>query len=377
MAHVQKFSAGSAARILGHCDREKNEDGYLKYRTDSDIDGTKTHLNFSMLPEDGLTAQQRLQNRLENVHVLKRKDVNVMCDWVITLPKDYAVDPPQFFRSSFDFLKQRYGEDNIISANVHMDEASPHMHFCFVPVVWDKKKEWNKVSAKEVLSKSDLNSFHGDLAVQLNKELGLPKEAVCSGITKAQGGNKSVSELKELKDDIKSLLRHQRDLSAEIQAARSEFKDLTGISPDELQYQDKNPRNQHLTVVSGIASSVTSRTRSLENGAEVLVTHFRLWCGAAAIECAAFGEDKAAAIKEGSPLTAVANLLPGKNYKPMYMIRTIDHTNELYKTISAGLKEFERTGEIKAQTLSFEKQKSGFDFDAFKNIKSKDDDLSL
>ena len=74
--------------------------------------------------------------------VQNRKDVNLMCTWIVTVPKDLPENEhEQFFKTTFDFLSDRYGKENIISAYVHMDETIPHMHFAFIPGVPDKKKQ--------------------------------------------------------------------------------------------------------------------------------------------------------------------------------------------------------------------------------------------
>ena len=52
----------------------------------------------------------------------------------------------QFFERAAAFLYERIGKENVISAVVHMDEKTPHMHFCFVPITKD-----GRLSAKEVL----------------------------------------------------------------------------------------------------------------------------------------------------------------------------------------------------------------------------------
>ena len=54
----------------------------------------------------------------------------------------------QFFELSYKFLSERYGEKNVISAYVHKDETTPHMHFLFIPIVDDKKRN-EKHSDKE------------------------------------------------------------------------------------------------------------------------------------------------------------------------------------------------------------------------------------
>jgi hypothetical protein len=85
-----------------------------------------------------------------------------MVTWVVTQPKDF---PPErgteFFEQTYKFLTERYGgERNVISGFVHKDEVTPHIHFAFVPVVKDKKSGIDKVSAKEAITKTELNIFH-------------------------------------------------------------------------------------------------------------------------------------------------------------------------------------------------------------------------
>ena len=79
-----------------------------------------------------------------------RKDSVKFVDTLVTVSPEFAkaheVEMPEYFRRAFDFLKERVGEENIISAVVHMDEKTPHMHLCFVPLTRDKR-----LSAKEIL----------------------------------------------------------------------------------------------------------------------------------------------------------------------------------------------------------------------------------
>ena len=51
-----------------------------------------------------------------------------------------------YFKHAVDFLKQELGEDRLISAVVHMDEKTPHMHVSFVPITQD-----GHLSAKLIL----------------------------------------------------------------------------------------------------------------------------------------------------------------------------------------------------------------------------------
>lgn len=224
MAHVQKFTASSASNILGHCEREFSQDGkYLKYRTNSDIDISRTHLNYSLSVFND-SAKERLQKRLSEVYVLNRKDVNIMCDWVITAPKEIIYDEEKltsFFSNTFDFLSERYGKQNLISCNVHMDEVTPHLHYCFVPVVYDKKKNRYKVSAFEVLNKTELKKFHNDLGNYLQKQIGIDKSLISNGITKKQGGNKSIHQLK-----MESLENKAKEINQQIMDFQSKLDEI-------------------------------------------------------------------------------------------------------------------------------------------------------
>jgi hypothetical protein len=109
----------------------------------------------------------------------------------------------RFFEETFKFLTARYGKENVISAYVHRDETQPHLHFAFVPVTTDKKKNIQKVSAKEVLTRVELQRFHGDLDAYLTSVFGR-STGILNDATK--DGNKSIDELKrgtaveELKD---------------------------------------------------------------------------------------------------------------------------------------------------------------------------------
>jgi len=153
-----------------------------------------------------------------------RADVNVMCSWVVTKPKGVLEDETEkFFRETYKYLSRKYGEENIISAYVHMDEITPHVHFAFVPVVMDKKKNILKVSAKELVTQIDLKSFHGELSEHMEKifgrDVGIVNEAT-------KEGNKSIDELKrgtakkeleEIKEQTEVLRSENRHLGARVQ----------------------------------------------------------------------------------------------------------------------------------------------------------------
>src|SRR5699024_5280068 len=77
----------------------------------------------------------------------------------------------QFFEETYDFLSERYGEENVLAGVVHNDETTPHMHFAFMQLTYDEKREREKVSAKEVLNRYELKSFHRDFDNHLKERI--------------------------------------------------------------------------------------------------------------------------------------------------------------------------------------------------------------
>lgn len=148
---------------------------------------------------------------------MKRDDVKVGCSWIVTLPKNLKEqtesDQQAFFEKTYAFLSERYGgEKNVLSAQVHLDETTPHLHFVFMPVVWDEKKQREKVSAKEVLNRNDLQKFHGELDTFLKKELPtIYKDGILNGETI------ELDSVKEIKKYAKQIQEKKDDLSKELE----------------------------------------------------------------------------------------------------------------------------------------------------------------
>ncbi|MSS78824.1 hypothetical protein FYJ26_10620, partial [Anaerococcus sp. WCA-380-WT-2B] len=190
MANLKKYTRVQIGHILKHCSRSKDEQGnYIKFGNEN-INTEITNLNYNLASRhDGLSDYDFIKNRCKELKALNRKDVNIACSWVVTIPHEYYkgaqfadfdnfFNPENenpyitsFFSKTYEFLKNRYGEKNIVSSYVHLDETTPHMHFIFTPAVWDKKKGREKISAKELIDKKELIAFHPALNAYLNKTL--------------------------------------------------------------------------------------------------------------------------------------------------------------------------------------------------------------
>ena len=84
-----------------------------------------------------------------------KKNSNVVCEYIITSDSEYfnsigEEETQRFFKTAFSFVKsyKNLGEKYILSANVHLDEATPHLHLVFIPVVHSFDKKSGKVTDK-------------------------------------------------------------------------------------------------------------------------------------------------------------------------------------------------------------------------------------
>lgn len=124
MAHYEKFSKQGLGHIFAHVRRAYtiDENGHKRYANfgNREIDTTRTHLNYNLcLNENGVPANQQKQyERIMqgktlpegySLTVNNRKDLRVVCSWVVTLPENVqAGDDRKFFQSVYDHLKKQY-----------------------------------------------------------------------------------------------------------------------------------------------------------------------------------------------------------------------------------------------------------------------------
>lgn len=227
MASSEKFTDGAVCNQIRHCNREIEND------RNKDIDPNRTHLNYSLTPKRDMTEFEYYKHRKSELYCYNRADVKTMVGWIVTAPKELKTKEEEkaFFESTYKFLENRYGKENVISATVHYDEGKmekvknrwgeyeknengeiktelvlgrPHLHFNFIPVSKDnnpKHIQEEKICCNDVMTKIELQHFHTDLSKATNCPY------VLNGSTKAQGRNYTVAEMKERYEINKELER--------------------------------------------------------------------------------------------------------------------------------------------------------------------------
>ena len=298
--NFKKYSRAQMSAILNHNNRSH------PHPSNEQIDKERSSLNKNYAPDHGMSDLAYANKRLTEVYCYNRSDVKTLGSWIVSLPDNIKTDEEadRFWQTTCDFLTQKYGGiggRNVISAWVHRDEGKiikttdkngneketfrvgkDHMHFTFIittkidhAALAKKKKHVaamdgfeEKVSAKEVISGMKLKYIHKEFSKYL-MERGIVAN-VNSGITKVQGGNRTVSELKKnidsLPEEVQALVRDNsakdeklRELSNELESLKQErdiisaekekTASLSGSAEDKRKIADLEQKVSDLTEI--------------------------------------------------------------------------------------------------------------------------------
>ena len=142
-----KYKRENLKGIFRHNERRN------KNYSNENIDKEKSYLNYSLKsPQysyekefDRIREEYNLKGQIKTVS-------NIACEYIITSDHDYfenigEEETKRFFETAYKFVCEYkdLGEKYIMSATVHRDEATPHMHLIFLPVVHTTDKKGNPI----------------------------------------------------------------------------------------------------------------------------------------------------------------------------------------------------------------------------------------
>lgn len=143
----EKLTRDNAKGSYIHNDRRS------KNHSNKNIDPTRTYLNY-YLKKNELSYIKEF-DKLKNENDLKgqiRSNSIIMCEMIFTSDQAFfdkigTEETKRFFDECYKFIcsYKNLEEKNIISAVVHLDEASPHMHLIYIPVIHTKDKDGNNI----------------------------------------------------------------------------------------------------------------------------------------------------------------------------------------------------------------------------------------
>ena len=184
-----KYKRENLKGIFRHNERRN------KNYSNKNINKEKSYLNYSL--KDTQFTYEKEFDRIRKEYNLKgqiKTVSNIICEYIITSDKTFfdtieEDETKRYFETAYKFVCEykNLGEQYILSAKVHMDEESPHMHLVFIPVVHITDKKGNdidKIACSEFWKAKDSyrqlqNAFHSYITANgFDLERGNPSERV-------------------------------------------------------------------------------------------------------------------------------------------------------------------------------------------------------
>ena len=148
-----------------------------RVKTNQDINLSRSHLNYCI---DGLTPNHlisRVNSRIKQLNLKKRPRSNAVGieDIIIGASTEFMLQlgadkRNQYFADALHFLQNRYGKENVMYCQCHMDESNPHIHVGIVPVTSD-----GRLSAKSLFSPKTLEQLQTDFYREVSQHYGLER----------------------------------------------------------------------------------------------------------------------------------------------------------------------------------------------------------
>lgn len=140
-----KYKGPEIGNIEAHNERTKE-----KYASNPDVDTSRSKYNFHLVKPPGKYRAES-ERQIAAAGCRTRKDSIRMIETLFTASPEFFKGKKRaeirvFFEEALHFLEQHQSKETIISAVVHMDEKTPHMHLSFVPLTAD-----GRLCAKEIV----------------------------------------------------------------------------------------------------------------------------------------------------------------------------------------------------------------------------------
>ena len=210
VARMQKVKSGNLVGVGNHIQR--NTDNH----SNKDIDVERSQLNYDLVnrTENYKRDIEQFINDNKSSSRAVRKDAVLINEWIITSDNPFFKDKDDkeikdFFDTAKSYFADKFGDNNIRYAQVHLDETTPHMHLGIVPF-----NDEHKLSAKTVFNRQALQAVQDELPKYLN-ERGFELERGEKG---SERKNLTVPEYKKAKDELKELTTTLEQRKSEVLA---------------------------------------------------------------------------------------------------------------------------------------------------------------
>ena len=241
--HLEK-AKGTDSRMSAHIERTVHP---------KNADRTRTHLNRELVqfPEGVRNRTQAIAQRIETAGIRRKVSANQVKAIRILLTgsnkdmkqRDAEGRIDDWCNDSLKWIRETYGEQNLVSAVLHMDEKTPHIHATVIPIVTGErrkagqeeqngKKKYRKknpqdvrLCADDVMARHRLKHYQDTYAQAMNK-YGLQRGvdgSLAKHISTMQYYKQLVEQQDSLQENIENLLGLEEEAMKKLKQVKGEI----------------------------------------------------------------------------------------------------------------------------------------------------------
>lgn len=205
-----------------------------------------------------------------------RRDAPVAIEYMITASPEAMArlskqEQEQYFAESLNFVEARHGTGNRLSAVLHLDETTPHLHVLVFP------EREGKLDAKSFFKLPALTAMQDEFAVKVGRQFGLERgvrltELLEKGEKPHRHQSVAVYKAKKLKETEQALSRLEQtteDLAAieAIQPQKNLFSSRVSVTQDEFETLSSQAKAYAATkeILQKRSKTLLERERSVES----------------------------------------------------------------------------------------------------------------
>lgn len=223
VCHLQRGS-GNDSGMSCHIER-KTADG--KVYIPDNADKTRTHLNRELIlfPDGVRSRTDAVQYRIDNAGLHRKvgknqtKAIRIILTGshkqMMKIEQSGKLD--KWTDANLKWLRETFGEDNVVSCVLHMDEKTPHLHATVVPIVTGERKRKSRegdkkyrtqtgprLSADDVMGRARLSTYQNTYAEAM-REFGLQRGVIGSTAKHQSNGEFYRQQMLQYENDIARL----------------------------------------------------------------------------------------------------------------------------------------------------------------------------
>ena len=275
-----------------HLEKAKGSDSGMSAHIERTIkpknaDEERTHLNQELIefPDGIANRTEAIQYRLETAGLQRKIGKNQVRAVRILLtgsPDDMkrieqSGQLDNWCQDNLDWLKKTYGEENVVSAVLHLDETTPHIHATMIPIVTTervrKRREEGKkryrtkntntprLSADDVMSRAKLKEYQNTYA-EIMAQYGLKRGidgSEAKHISTSQYYRNLLNQSESIQGNISALLEEQKEAQSELSRVKSD------ISKEKLKNSAADVGSKLIDGVSSLLGTPKMAKVELEN----------------------------------------------------------------------------------------------------------------